>query len=64
MRGGSGSHHFVIFGDMNQQGTLSDSNCGRSQNGRGGMFFILDDQALWTSVSKLIDGQSAQVDGS
>ena len=55
----SGDHHFVIFGDMNQQGTLSDSNCGRSQNGRGGLFFVVDDPGLWASVTDLLDGKSA-----
>lgn len=59
----TGDNHFVIFGDMNQQGTISDSNCGRSQNGRGGLFFIVDNQALWTSVSELLDGKSAPVIG-
>ena len=28
--------HYAIFGDMNQQGTLSGPNCASSQNGRGG----------------------------
>jgi hypothetical protein len=54
-----GDHHFVIFGDMNQQGVLSDTNCGRSQNGRGGLFFVIDDAPLAESVSKLIQGTSA-----
>ncbi len=55
----SGAHHFVILGDMNQQGALSDSNCGRSQNGRGGLFFVVDDPGLWASVTDLLDGKSA-----
>jgi len=59
----SGSHHFVIFGDMNQQGALSNSNCGSSQNGRGGMFLIVDDQTLWSSVSDLLNGDSAPLVG-
>ena len=54
-------HHFVIFGDMNQQGALSDENCGRSQNGRGGLFFIVDDEPLAKSVGDLIQGDSAPV---
>jgi hypothetical protein len=55
-------HHFVIFGDMNQQGALAD-DCGSSQNGRGGLFFILEDEALSHNVSGLIQGRSAPVDG-
>jgi hypothetical protein len=31
-----GNFRFSIFGDMNQQGSLSGPNCGSSQNGRGG----------------------------
>lgn len=56
-----GDHHFVIFGDMNQEGALSGDKCGRSQNGRGGLFFVLDNKELWTSVSQLLDGSSAPV---
>lgn len=59
----SGDHHFVIFGDMNQQGSLSDSKCGSSQNGRGGLFFIVDNEPLWKSVTELLDGKSAPVAG-
>lgn len=58
-----GDHRFVIFGDMNQQGALSDGNCGRSQNGRGGLFYVIEDADLADSVSRLIDGTSAPVDG-
>ena len=43
-----------IFGDMNQQGSLSGPNCGSSQNGRGGLFFVVDDPGLWKSVKALI----------
>lgn len=50
---------FVIFGDMNQQGVLSDSDCSGHQNGRGGLFFIIQDQELWESVSDLLKGESA-----
>ena len=69
LRGGSGNHgkigvsltgRYTIFGDMNQQGALS-GKCASSQNGRGGMFFILEDQALHDSVAALIDGNSAPV---
>ena len=36
----------AIFGDLNQQGALSGSNCGSSQNGRGGLFFVLPSPQL------------------
>jgi hypothetical protein len=47
-----------IFGDMNQQGALS-GNCGSSQNGRGGLFYVVQDKALFQSVSALLKGASA-----
>lgn len=53
------SSGYAIFGDLNQQGTLSDTNCGRSQNGRGGIFFVLHDADLAASVGDLIKGESA-----
>jgi len=49
---------YVIFGDMNQQGTLS-GRCNSSQNGRGGLFFVVKDTALFDSVTRLIQGESA-----
>ena len=54
----SGTHHYTIFGDMNQQGEIS-GNCKSSQNGRGGLFFVIDDAELYTSVKDLISGDSA-----
>ncbi len=59
----SSGHHYVIFGDLNQQGTLSPPDCGKSQNGRGGLFFVLDNKALADSVSDLIDGDTASTKG-
>jgi hypothetical protein len=59
----SGSHHYVIFGDMNQQGGLSPPDCGKSQNGRGGLFFVLDNKTLADSVADLIDGDTAPTQG-
>ena len=56
----SGKANYTIFGDMNQQGTLS-GNCASSQNGRGGLFFVVDNSALNTSVAALIDGATAPV---
>ena len=54
----STSKPYSIFGDMNQQGALS-GNCKSSQNGRGGLFFVLDDKALFDNVTKLLDGDTA-----
>ena len=54
----SGTHHYAIFGDMNQQGAISGT-CKSSQNGRGGLFFVIDDAELYTSVKDLISGDSA-----
>jgi hypothetical protein len=54
----SGTHHYAILGDMNQQGAISE-NCKGSQNGRGGLFFVIDDAELYTSVKDLISGDSA-----
>jgi Deoxyribonuclease II len=59
----SGSHHYVIFGDLNQQGALSPPDCAKSQNGRGGLFFVLDNKELAESVTGLIDGDKAPMKG-
>ena len=59
----SGGHNYVIFGDLNQQGTLSPPDCDKSQNGRGGLFFVLDDKTLADSVTDLIDGDTALTRG-
>jgi hypothetical protein len=57
----SGSHHYAIFGDMNQEGALlgSGDQCAVRQNGRGGLFFVIDNAALANSVSDLIKGDTA-----
>ncbi|MBI3516769.1 MAG: hypothetical protein HY060_22285 [Proteobacteria bacterium] len=54
----TGSHPYVIFGDMNQQGALS-GNCKSSQNGRGGLFFVVENAKLHDSVAELIKGETA-----
>jgi hypothetical protein len=51
--------HLAIFGDMNQQGSLSGPNCGSSQNGRGGLFYVLDDSTVQANVKELISGETA-----
>jgi Deoxyribonuclease II len=54
----SGAAQYAIFGDMNQQGALS-GNCASSQNGRGGLFFAVENDELASSVSDLIRGDTA-----
>jgi hypothetical protein len=52
-----------IFGDMNQQGALSgkerSTGCSSSQNGRGGLFYVLKHAELWRELSGLLKGESA-----
>jgi hypothetical protein len=55
----SGGNHYAIFGDLNQQGTLSPPDCKKSQNGRGGLFFVVNDKALFDGVADLIEGDTA-----
>jgi hypothetical protein len=61
------SRPYAIFGDMNQQGALCEGydtasqNCSSSQNGRGGLFFVLEDKKLHAQVSALLAGESAPV---
>lgn len=50
----SDSPPFAVFGDLNQQGSLSGPNCASSQNGRGGLFFVVTDHDLWRSVKMLL----------
>jgi hypothetical protein len=51
---------YTIFGDMNQQGSATDpAKCGSSQNGRGGLFFVIADSDLNASVAALIAGGTA-----
>jgi hypothetical protein len=45
---------------MNQQGSL-DTNCGSSQNGRGGTFYVVDNEQLFNGVRDLIQGDTAPV---
>lgn len=51
----------VILGDMNQEGALVGPKCDSAQNGRGGLFFVVENGAFHESVSKLIGGQSANL---
>jgi hypothetical protein len=54
----TGSKPYAIFGDMNQQGTLS-GNCKSSQNGRGGMFYVVEDASLAKDLMALMKGDTA-----
>jgi len=49
---------YAIFGDLNQQGALSEP-CGRSQNGRGGTFYVINNKSLTESLGSLIKGKTA-----
>lgn len=53
-----GDRHYVIFGDLNQQGRLTNK-CNSSQNGRGGLFFVIDDVELHASMTQLMAGETA-----
>ena len=55
----SSTVHYAIFGDMNQQGTLSGKNCASSQNGRGGTFYVVSNPQLSDSLTSLISGSTA-----
>ena len=58
----AGEHDFSIFGDMNQQGSLSGPNCASSQNGRGGLFYVIDNASLAKEIRDLINGGTAPAD--
>jgi hypothetical protein len=55
----SDGKNYAIFGDMNQQGAIAPPGCEKSQNGRGGLFFAVNDDKLFDSVKDLIDGDTA-----
>lgn len=55
----SPDNHYAIFGDMNQQGSASGPKCSSSQNGRGGLFYVVDDAELSGSLKNLIAGNTA-----
>jgi hypothetical protein len=60
----SGNKNYAVFGDMNQQGTASGQNCASSQNGRGGLFYVVDNPELSNSLKELINGGTAPTQGS
>ncbi|HKF46454.1 MAG TPA: deoxyribonuclease II family protein [Terracidiphilus sp.] len=60
----SSDSRITIFSDMNDAGTLApdetNNSCAVSQNGRGGMFFVLENKVLRDSVAGLLSGDSAE----
>ena len=50
---------YAIFGDLNQEGTLSEP-CDVSQNTRGGMFFVVENATLSASLGRLMDVDEAR----
>ena len=59
----SGGTPYTIFGDMNQDGDITGAHCTASQNGRGGMFFVMNNLPLAGSVASLISGDSVSESG-
>ena len=55
--------NYAIFGDLNQQGGLSE-RCSSSQNGRGGLFYVVDDRKLAVGLRNLLNGDTAAATGS
>jgi len=52
--GVSTSGRYVVFGDMNQEGALSGPKCNVSQNARGGLFFVVENDVLSRGVRDLL----------
>ena len=52
---------YVIFGDLNQQGSVDPAirPCHSSQNGRGGLFFVLQEPRLAATLRDLLTGGTA-----
>lgn len=63
------SKPLCIFGDMNQQGALAPNYaykgqlCSSSQNGRGGTFYVLENEELFKSLTALLKGDTAPTSG-
>jgi hypothetical protein len=65
-----GKKPLCIFGDMNQMGTLNPRKdlkdiagkpalCNVHQNGRGGLFYVVENKELFKSITDLLDGDVA-----
>mmetsp|Transcript_93006 Transcript_93006/g.165410 ORF Transcript_93006/g.165410 Transcript_93006/m.165410 type:complete len:570 (-) Transcript_93006:195-1904(-) len=62
--GHSLSGKLAIMGDMNQEGSLDgERECKTSQNGRGGLFFVVEDEVLHTGLKSLLTGSTADYGG-
>jgi hypothetical protein len=55
----SGTTRYAVFGDLNQQGSISTPKCDSSQDGRGGLFYVVNNPTLVQSIGALIKGDSA-----
>jgi hypothetical protein len=55
----SGAKHLTIFGDLNQEGALSGYNCALGNNARGGLFYVVENDALFEGVTRLLQGETA-----
>ena len=55
----AGNGHYSVFGDMNQQGSALGQKCSSSQNGRGGLFYVIDNAELHDSLKNLLNGGAA-----
>jgi hypothetical protein len=58
----------AVMGDMNQEGTLDGQDdekkgCAQSQNGRGGLFYVVEDEALHSGLQSLLKGSTADYAG-
>src|SRR5205085_755916 len=53
---------FAIFGDLNQEGHLSDP-CDVPQNTRGGLFFVVEDPTLAKGLRTFMNGPVAVATG-
>lgn len=49
---------YAIFGDLNQEGALSEP-CNASQNTRGGIFFVVENPTLSASLGELMNADEA-----
>jgi hypothetical protein len=60
----TGNTRYAIFGDENQQGTLTSDltskGCNSSQDARGGTFYVVQNDELAKGIAALITGQTAE----
>ena len=55
----SGDKLYAILGDLNQQGAVAPPGCDKSQNARGGLFFVVENKTLFDGIDDLIAGDTA-----